>query len=108
MVFREPSLSQDSWQSSCFKTHASLPTYPGILLLWSGNSEGQSCCLWPLAFLGSQGSVGPKLGLMGHHLSHVLKGQVSWHLGWDSRSLREKKQGSPIHHDLGLLPLPSS
>ena len=108
MIFCEPSLSQDSWQSSCFKTHASLPTHPGVLLLWSGNSQGQFCCLWPLPFLGSQGSVKPKLGVTGHHLSHVLEGQVSLLRGWVSGSLREKKQKSPIHHDIGLLPVRSS
>ena len=107
MIFWEPSLSQDSWQSSCFKTHASLHTYPGILLLWSGNSEGQSCCLWPLALLGSQGSVGPKLAVTRRHQSHVLEGQVSLLRGWVSGSLRQKKQVSPIHHDIGLLPVPS-
>ena len=97
MIFCEPSLSQDSWQSSCFKTHASLPTHPGILLLWTGNSEGQSCYLWPLAFLGSQGTVGPKVGMTSRHQSHLLEGQVSLLQGWVSGSLREKKQESPIH-----------
>ena len=107
MIFREPSLSQDPWQISCFKTHGSLPTHPGILLC-AGNSEGQSCCLWPLAILGFQGSVGPKRRVMGHHLSHVLEGQVSLLRGWILGSLREKKHVSPIHHDMGLVPVPSS
>ena len=87
-------------QNPCQPSH--LPWHPPVL---SGISEDQSCCLRPLAILGSQVSVGPKLGVMGHHQYHILEGQVCLLQGWVSSSLREKKQVGPIHHDMGLLPV---
>lgn len=75
-AFPVPSLSPESWQTPCSQ-HKPASTYPGILLVWPGSPGCHGGPLWSLPSLGSQGSVGPRLGVTARHQSQLPQGHVS-------------------------------